>query len=56
MTTLLAGSTTKETLLLTNNTTINMEQNNDIKAYIQGKKEEIERAEAEQAELRNSFR
>lgn len=33
-----------------------MEQTNDLKAYIQGKKEEIERAEAEQAQLRNSFK
>lgn len=33
-----------------------MGQKNDIKAYIQGKKEEIERAEAEQAELRKTFK
>lgn len=33
-----------------------MEQNNDIKEYISTKKAEIERTEAEQAELRNSFK
>lgn len=33
-----------------------MEQENDIKDYIKSKKAEIERAEAEQAELRKSFK
>ena len=33
-----------------------MEQNNDIKEYIQAKKAEIERIEAEQAQLRNTFK
>ena len=33
-----------------------MEQTNDLKDYIKSKKTEIERAEAEQAELRNSFK
>ena len=33
-----------------------MEQENDLKAYIQGKKEEIERVETEQEELRKTFK
>ena len=33
-----------------------MEQENDLKAYIQAKKSEQERIEAEQAQLRNSFK
>lgn len=34
-----------------------MEQTNDeLKDYIKSKKEEIERAEAEQVQLRNSFK
>lgn len=33
-----------------------MEQNNDIKEYILTKKAEIERTEAEQVQLRNSFK
>ena len=33
-----------------------MEQNNDIKDYILAKKAEQERTEAEQAELRNTFK
>ncbi len=33
-----------------------MEQNNELKEYIQAKKAEIERTEAEQAQLRNSFK
>ena len=34
-----------------------MEQTNDeLKAYIQAKKAEIERTEAEQVQLRNSFK
>ena len=33
-----------------------MEQENDLKAYIQAKKSEIERTEAEQEELRKTFK
>lgn len=33
-----------------------MEQNNDLKDYIKSKKAEIERTEAEQAELRKTFK
>lgn len=33
-----------------------MEQDNDIKEYIQAKRAEQERVEAEQAELRNTFK
>ena len=33
-----------------------MEQENDIKEYIKAKKAEIERTEAEQAQLRNTFK
>ena len=33
-----------------------MEQNNELKEYIQAKKAEIERTEAEQAQLRNTFK
>ena len=33
-----------------------MEQENNIKEYIQAKKAEIERTEAEQAELRKTFK
>lgn len=33
-----------------------MEQENDIKDYIKSKKAEIERAEAEQVELRKTFK
>ena len=33
-----------------------MEQENDIKDYIKSKKAEIERTEAEQAELRKTFK
>ena len=33
-----------------------MEQENEIKEYILTKKAEIERVEAEQAELRNTFK
>ena len=33
-----------------------MEQNDDIKDYILAKKAEIERTEAEQAELRKTFK
>ena len=32
------------------------QQDNELKEYIQAKKAEIERAEAEQAELRNTFK
>lgn len=33
-----------------------MEQENELKDYIKSKKAEIERAEAEQVQLRNSFK
>lgn len=33
-----------------------MEQTNELKEYIKAKKAEIERIEAEQAELRNTFK
>ena len=33
-----------------------MEQTNDLKEYIKAKKAEIERTEAEQAELRKTFK
>ena len=33
-----------------------MEQTNDLKDYILAKKAEIERTEAEQAQLRNTFK
>ena len=33
-----------------------MEETNDIKEYIKARKAEIEKTEAEQAQLRNSFK